>query len=119
MVSAISTYIYFFLKVQKIKRAEERQSDEGILRRKDLVWDNFKVPVLMVLTYILFNISAQVLSIMASYGIFDAGINSVLYNIAYLVAIPAFSADAFIYLLLHKDVRKKISLKRKKANRVH
>ena len=118
LVSAILTYIYFFVRVKNIKQAEDSHNAINTLRRKHLVREKFKVPIFMVLTYILFNISGQVLSTMASYEISDDDTNYLFYNISYILSIPAFSADAFIYLLLQREVRKKISLKRKRNNRV-
>ena len=114
----IITYSYFYFKVKSIKQADIKANYQTDSRQNTLVWKKFKIPTLMVSTYVLFNISGKGLSTMASFKAFDGNTNTLLYNIAYLLDIIAFLADGFIYIILQKEVRRKLQLWRNRSNRV-
>ena len=51
---------------------------------------------------------------MGSYEVYSDHTNSLLQDISYILDIPSFAADAFIYIFLQKRIRKKFLPKRKK-----
>ena len=116
LVSSVATYTYFFTAVKKIDETKEK--NESSSRAKRLLWKNFKVPTLMVSTFILFNITGTILSTIGSFEAFNNDTNHLLQDISYILDIPAFSADAFTYMLLKKRVRKRLSTIRRRSNQV-
>ena len=56
VVSAFSTYVYFYAKVKAIRKSESNTEQMLSFVRK-----KFKIPCLMVLTYIVFNLTSTIL----------------------------------------------------------
>ena len=117
LVSSVTTYIYFYLKVKDIRQAETKANYPNTSKQRTLLWKKFKIPALMVSTFILFNIPGKILYTVASFMAFDVKTN-LLYDIAYLLDMIAFSADAFFYMFLQKEVRRQLQLWRKKSNKI-
>ena len=97
-IFAIITYAYFFSRVKIIHRRESG-TNVSATGRDILVMKKFKVPFLMVLTYILCNVSGTVCVVTIYYK--SGIIGYLLYNI---LTISGFLTDAFIYVYLQKNV---------------
>ena len=83
LVSSISTYIYFFSIVRSIRRAERIANNPSTSGTKTLIWEKFKVTILMMFTYIVFNTSRTILSTIASFIVSDKDTVILLYDIIY------------------------------------
>ena len=60
LVSSVTTYVYFYLKVKSIEQAETKANCKTA-SKQTLLWKKFKIPILMVSTFILINIQAKIL----------------------------------------------------------
>ena len=118
LITAISTYTYFFLKVRSIKQEESKANRLSTHQTNALLWEKFRVPTFMVVTYLLFNITGTILSIIGSFAVPDEDTVTIIYTIAFLLDVPAFLADACIYLFLQKEVRQRLLMQVKRSNRV-
>ena len=87
--SAIVTYVHLYLRVRNINESTNSRGSTGV----KTLFNNFGVPCLMVLTYILFNISATVMRVFREY------------DIPYVLDIIGFLSDSLIYVFLQKRMR--------------
>ena len=95
VISAVTTYIYLFLKIRILGRSLTNDATRPSI---SAVWLKLKIPTLMILTFIVFNVSA---SIMASFFKTDDT-----FDVAfYLLEILGWISDAIIYTFLQKSVR--------------
>ena len=99
VISSIVTYIYFYSRVRKI-HIQEHGMNTGTGQRVILI-GKFKVPFLMVLTFILFNISGTSVVVSVWYKL-----HIITYILSAVLMIAGFLSDAFIYVYLQKDVWK-------------
>ena len=102
IVSSV-TYIYFFLKVKKIRNQIDIVRNH---RHKisTVAIKNFKIPLLMVLTYILFNVTGSFLALKASYLTADVIFKSLFLQLSDLLDICAFLSDVCIYVFLQRKI---------------
>ena len=98
LIVAVSNFIYLFVKVKSIANEDTRQGREQNRTRN--IWFRFKVPVLMILTFIVFNVSAGIWYYLDPKVVEDEK------NYAHtLLRIFGWSSDAVIYIFLQKRVR--------------
>ena len=98
IVSAVSTFIYLFVKVQNVINGLSTQQQRK--NRLQMVWLRFKIPIMMVLTLILFNISSSLL-----WTIRDDSGKAKYYSYALALDLCGWCSDAFIYVFFQKRVR--------------
>lgn len=103
---AMVTYIYFYFRVRSIMSTHQ----EVATRNKKMAWRNFRVPLFMVISYILFNVTATVLKVVAlqefieqskeytKHYILLAGLSAILDTLGWI-------SDALIYVFLQKKIR--------------
>ena len=103
VLSAIITYTYFFLKVRKIQK---QVTDNNKCTRK-IVIKRFKVPLLMVATFLLFNVISTVLIIVlvTTFNKLSETRSAVIRHTAELLTISGFMSDVVIYVFLQKNLR--------------
>ena len=99
LIFAISTFAYFFSRARRI-HTEEYAANISARERDIFVMKKFRVPFLMVSTYILFNVSGTV-SVISLYYYERGFIGMLLYHI---LTFFGFASDAFIYVYLQKNV---------------
>ena len=83
VVSAVVTYTYLFSRVRKFTHTNGQQD----LTRTSLIIRKFKIPCLMVLTFIMFNVSGTVLRVC---GIRD---------IPHVLDLLGWCSDSYLYIL--------------------
>ena len=103
---AMVTYTYFFFRVRSIMSTHT----QGVSRNKQMLWKNFKVPLLMIASYILFNVTATVMKVVALQRLisrnyhFDelfvllTGLSGILDTLGWI-------SDGLIYIFLQKKIR--------------
>ena len=102
IVSAMGTYIYFYKKVCEIAKsaksipngATPRQTTSSYTRK-------FISPFLIVLTYIIFNISAMII-----YEIYTTNQQNLLKQIARILVITGFMSNSLLYIFIQKKIRR-------------
>ena len=98
-IFAITTFAYFFSRERRI-HIQEFGANICSRERDIFVIKKFRVPFLMVSTYILFNVSGTICVLSLYY--YESGfIGYLLYHI---LTITGFQSDAFIYVYLQKSV---------------
>ena len=95
--SSMATYLYFYIMVRKIH--QQNTTRKSTLKR-------FKVPFLVVLTFILFNITGTIMLTVASYCLFTEHVELILLHSSIFLDIVGCISDACIYLFIQKEIRK-------------
>ena len=96
-ITAITTFVYLFVLVRGIKqRYTEQQSKENLLE----VWWKLKIPSLMVLSFIIFNLNSNVMTLL-SYHLDNYWLGKT----ASIVDICGWLSDGIIYIMLQRRVR--------------
>ena len=108
LISAITTYIYFYTKVYNIRRREANTIDQNNVNRPKLFIKKFKVPCYIVMTYICFNLTSTIMMTASQY------MKNRRYAIMTLIfshvfTIVGVTSDACIYIFANKNVRKLLS----------
>ena len=104
LISSLTTYIYFFKKVRRIRRVEDNgrgQLPESVL---NLLIKKFKQPCYIVITYICFNLSSTLIYI-SSYHAQEPGQFRILYVSSTVLTLVGFISDAAIYVFANRNVR--------------
>ena len=101
-LNAIVTYSYFLCKVRKVHKKQasfhtQRYQHRGALHSS---LGKFKVPFLMVLTYILLNFLSAILATVGHNICSDS-----MYYTAEMIFVGGLVCDSFIYVFLQKEVR--------------
>ena len=112
LISAVTTYSYFYSTVKKIQKRERRTSTLPNEIGSSLVIQKFKLPCFIVSTYIMFNFTSTIIAKASEYAKTQEKQNLIL-DISVLFAIAGFFADIFIYVLVNKNVRRLLFLKRR------
>ena len=100
-VNAIVTYSYFLSKVRKVHKRQlslhPQRHDQKRLKRS---FRKFKVPFLMVVTYILLNFLGAILATVGHKICSDS-----MYYTAEMLFVCGMACDSFIYIFLQREVR--------------
>ena len=97
IITAISTFTYIFMTVRSIKQKSiKRQNKSGVLD----VWLKLKIPSLMVLTFIVFNVNSTIMKLI--YALYE---KDNLVDPATFVDICGWLSDSIIYILLQRRIR--------------
>ena len=96
VVTAISTYVFYFLKAKRVRRSENQQ-DLNRIRKK------FILPCYLVTTYILFNFTSMLL-LAISQNIEGEEKVQLMFLAAGTLDILAYLSDAFVYIFMNKKV---------------
>ena len=101
LVSSITTYIYFYAIVRKIRGLEASSAGQPEESRLDLLRKKFKLPCYIVITYICFNLTSTIMLTLSRYG----KNWYMLGDFSQLPLIIGVISDAFLYLFTNKSVR--------------
>ena len=93
VILSIVTYTYFFSRVTKFTQNHDQQNST----RTSLIIRKFKIPCLMVLTFIMFNVSGTVLRVC---GIRD---------IPHVLDLLGWCSDSCIYIFLQRRIRQRLT----------
>ena len=121
-VSAIATYVYFYSKVGEMNRRDNARR-KGNQKRINIKHSfKFLVPFIMIVTYIIFNVSATVIwQVTSLHGESNKKLTDILFQVAWIVELVGFLCDAILYVLLQRNVRttliSKLSMKRPLSTR--
>ena len=109
-IAAVSTYIYFFVKVRSFKQKERKLSGH-LIQHKQSTSNKFLVPCLTIATYILFNVTGTTIH-MAIQLMEDkyapTSLIIALSHIGFLLMLLGWVSDWMIYIILQRNVRKKL-----------
>ena len=111
LASSITTYVYFYRTVTKIKSTQNRTNRQPTDGGVSLIRKKFKLPCFIVSTYILFNFTSTILLIAAEYANSDKQFFLIM-NIGMFLVIAGFLADVFAYLFANKNVSRNLYLRR-------
>ena len=100
LISAITNFMYFFMTVKKINGQEA--SVAGKLGAVNLLMTKFKIPCLIVLTYILFNLTSTVMLTSAKYEGRKFHLLEVYSHVPIMIGILS---DSCIYVFANSNVR--------------
>ena len=104
LISAITTYVYCYKTVRKIRilmATTEGQPQAGGLH---LLFNKFKQPCYIVVTYICFNLTSSIIQTSVNY-IKDTKQEEILFIFFDVLLLVGFSSDAFIYVFSNKNVQ--------------
>ena len=105
LISAVSTYFYFFIKVRKIRKNEasfEPSSEENAMNV--LIIKKFRQPCYIVLTYLCFNLSSTIMFTTSLY-VNNRRQHELLNGFSHIPIMVGLVSDAFIYVYADRDVR--------------
>ena len=97
--AAISTFIYLFKKVKSVLHRQDSQEKRP--RRSTGVWFKLRIPLLMVITFIVFNTTSTILWLYR-----DDSDEAKYYAYALVLDLFGWCSDAFIYVFLQRRVRR-------------
>ena len=95
LIAGVLTFMYLFIKVRNILQEDTNQGRQK--NRMSSIWLKFKIPMLMVATFIIFNISGSIWHFGRT--------NSYGYIAFHVLSICGWCSDALIYIFLQKRVR--------------
>ena len=90
--AATATYLYFYKKVRRISSSTAKVAPLKTRRRK--ISSKFKVPGLMVLSYILFNVSGSIMRLLG------------MYQVPLIFDMLGWASDGVIYVFMQRRVRR-------------
>ena len=109
-VSAVTTYLYFYSKVSSIvkrTKSQAKQRHQGMNRNQ---MKKFLIPFLMVATYLMFNVSSNVLfTIRRQWKSLKEDIIRILLSLGWTFTMVGYISDAVLYIFLQKSVRNSIA----------
>ena len=94
---AIGTYSYFYIMVKKMHQKNTTRKS---------TFKRFKVPFLVILTFILFNVTSTIVLTVASYSVLRENVEDLLWHFSIFLDITGFISDVCIYVFLQKEIRK-------------
>ena len=105
LISAMTTQVYFFITVRKIRGLEVEVTGQPRESRVRLLIKKFKLPCYIVFTYIFFNLTS---TIILAFIVYEDNKNKValLINFSQSLVIVGVASDAFIYVYATGNVRK-------------
>ena len=108
VVLAVITYSYMFMKVNQIMRSEMIHFPAASrARARKTTRQKFMIPCLMVLTYVLLNVTAEVI-IMIEKHVNNRKSWNYAHNVAHLLIILGWISDSVIYIFAQRGIRKKL-----------
>ena len=115
---AMVTYTYFYLRVRSIMNTHTQDTT----RNKQMLWRNFKIPLLMVASYILFNVTATVMRMVALQDMIQNNneytkLYIILTGLSGILDTLGWISDALIYIFLQKKIRRTLTSKLRKSSR--
>ena len=112
--TALFTFSYLFLRVKGITKESDNQQKvhSGMFK----IWMKLKVPGLMVITFVIFNVSSTILKFIDLK--FDYKDLRLIITI-YTLTIVGWCFDSIIYILLQKRVRKLVYSMTKRRSKVY
>ena len=99
LIAAVVTFTYLFLKVKNLENITQGKEHNRI----SSILVNFKIPMLMVATFVVFNISGSI-----CYFVRTNEYRSAVFEV---LSICGWCSDALIYIFLQKRVRRLLPLK--------
>ena len=105
LISAITTYLYFYTKVQKIQRLETSILDPPEDSAMTFLIGKFKQPCYIVLSYIFFNLTSTVM-LTCSLHVHSRRQYEILQHFSHVPIIVGCISDASIYVFANRNVRK-------------
>ena len=105
LISSISTYIYFYRTVRKIRRLELTAASQPQELGVHLLISKFKLPCYIVLTYTCFNLSSTAM-MAASQLVDNEKPSEHLFRFSLVPTLIGFTSDAIIYVFANREVRK-------------
>ena len=105
LISSIITYVYFYKMVQKIKEQEASVPVKARPSKIALLTSKFKIPCLIVLTYILFNLTSIIMLTISKYVQYGRKFH-LLEAFSHVPIIIGIISDACIYVFGNSNVRK-------------
>ena len=103
LISAITTYIYFYNKAYSIRRLEVNSLGQPEESRLNLLRQKFKQPCYIVMTYIYFNLTGTMLVITSDY-VQNVRKSRILFTSFEVLLIVGLTSDAIIYVFANKNV---------------
>ena len=97
VISIMITYTYFH---QMVAKFSSQQAASPVYMQR-----TFRVPCFIVITYVIFNITSNVLSAMAFFKVFSSKVNRILNTGTFLLLVPAYLSDVCIYVFFQKEIR--------------
>ena len=114
-ISSFSTYMYFFKKVRRIRAMEVNVTDQQRESLINLLIEKFKVPCLIVLTYLIFNLTSTIMLTSAQY-VQSRKQAKVLMAFSQVPILVGIISDLIIYVLANGNVRRFICSKVRSYN---
>ena len=104
-LSAIGTYSYLFYKVRSIMNRDTSSNGNNTENKRSHPSLKFLVPFLMIATYLAFNVSGTVISIISDTLYANSKTGHWLFHVSWLMIGFGYLTDAILYIFLQKDVR--------------
>ena len=111
MILATSVYSYFYYKIRanNSKDSSQRKDKEHKARCNSAF--NFRIPFVIVCTYLIFNVTSNVVFQLHRYrmeGVSDGHCTpySLLLNLGCLLRLSGYLSDAFVYIFMQKNIQK-------------
>ena len=102
LISFITTYLYFYITVRRLRRRGTGQHHESGL---DLLIKKFKLPCYIVVTYLCFNLTSTIMFTASRY-VGDAKRIKALLTFAHVPAAIGIISDSIIYVFANRNVSK-------------
>lgn len=97
-ILALLTFAYLFIKVRNI--TQESMGRKNKATSSIQVWKKMEVPALMIITFLVFNISSTIINYIYMYHL-----TNLVLNLVNVMIILGWCTDSIIYLLIQKRVR--------------
>ena len=103
LISAVTTYSYFYNTVKMIRRLEFNSSHQRNQKRKRLT-EKFKIPCYIVLTYICFNLTNTIMLTTSRY-VRNKTLSKILYDLSDIPLLIGFTSDVLIYVFGNRNAK--------------
>ena len=115
-VLSVATYSYFYFKIRSIRVKEAEQRSNGTRNAKCGRMFNYKIPFMIVGSYLVFNVTSTVLYQTLTYKRKNLGkecgtLCELLAKFASFLQMSGYLSDAIFYTVMRKNVRKLIKRK--------
>ena len=100
--TAITTYLYFYIIVHRIHKKSGIERNR--CKRRNVGFRRFRVPFLVLLTFILFNITCTILLTISSYSMITKDLKILLIDLGTIFEAIGHISDACIYIFLQRKV---------------
>ena len=105
LISFITTYIYFYITVRRLKSLEARDAGQAPESGLDFLIKKFKVPCYIVISYLCFNLTCTIMYTVSS-NVHDTKLVGALFTYGHVPMIFGLVSDACIYTFANRNVHK-------------